>query len=94
MCIGLWPFPGGRTPEFLNSGRYLSAFIGTHYEFESRVRGASLEFFLVILRELSTFRPTNLPGTLLQIIEKAVHAFQERTGETLDLSLIKAEGLL
>jgi len=33
----------------------------------------------------------SLVGILLQIIEKAVQAYQEHTGETLDPSLIKAE---
>jgi len=33
-------------------------------------------------------------GTLLQIIQKAVQAYQEHTGEPLDPSLIKAEDVL
>lgn len=32
-----------------------------------------------------------LAGTLLQIVEKAVHAYQDHTGQPLDLSLIKPE---
>jgi hypothetical protein len=32
-----------------------------------------------------------LAGILLQIIEKAVHAYQDHTGQPLDPSLIKAE---
>jgi len=35
-----------------------------------------------------------LAGILLQIIEKAVQAYQDHTGETLDPSLIKAEDAL
>jgi hypothetical protein len=35
-----------------------------------------------------------LAGTLLQIIEKAVAAYQDHTGEPLDPSLIKAESQL
>ena len=33
-----------------------------------------------------------LADVLLQIIGKAIHAYQEHTGEALDPSLIKAEG--
>ena len=32
-----------------------------------------------------------LAGILLQIVERAVQAYQDHTGETLDPSLIKAE---
>ena len=35
-----------------------------------------------------------LAGTLLRIIEKAVTAYQDHTGEPLDPSLIKAESRL
>jgi hypothetical protein len=33
-----------------------------------------------------------LTGILLQIIQKAVQAYQDHTGETLDVALIKPEG--
>jgi hypothetical protein len=35
-----------------------------------------------------------LAGVLLQIIEKAVHAYQDHTGAPLDPTLIKAEDVL
>ena len=34
-----------------------------------------------------------LAGILLQIIQKAIHAYQDHTGEALDPSLIKPEAM-
>jgi hypothetical protein len=39
-------------------------------------------------------KDATLAGILVQIVEKAVHAYQEHTGEPLDPTLIKAEDVL